>query len=257
MSRGFGSTFGSAATGEQIILNTSFTITGGYSFSCWVYVNTSGENTFGLVINSGATPQVLALRLAGSTTAWLTTTPWSTTRGTWTYTSPIGAGVWYHICQTYDGSSTANNPTVYINGNTVSVTLSTTPAGSFGTVLSAFSIGNAGTTNFDGMIAHAAIWNNKVLKAGDALSLAQGVNPLLIAPDSLVMYCPLDGINNPEFDFVKGNTSSIAGTRLGKSDPPVQPLSRIRSSFHSYDVKKLFQSAWAVPVNFPQQGYGT
>ena len=56
----------------------------------------------------------------------------STTNGVWIITSAtLTAGAWNHVVVTYDGTSTANNPVIYINGASVAVTRSTAPVGTY------------------------------------------------------------------------------------------------------------------------------
>lgn len=155
------------------------------------------------------------------------TAPWSTTRGDWRVSQPA-TGIWHHFCITYSGSATTNTPIVYVNGASVTVTLQAAPVGTFGGTYTTTPIGNTTAVQWDGMLAHIAIWKNTVLTAGEALSLYHGVNPLLVRPDTLGLYTPLDGVNNPEFDYAS-KPATITLTRCGTSDPPVQPLSRIRS----------------------------
>lgn len=59
---------------------------------------------------------------------------WSTTNGAWKTTSNVlTAGAWHHICLTYDGGATTNNPIMYINGVSKAMTRLTAPAGTYRT----------------------------------------------------------------------------------------------------------------------------
>lgn len=226
MSRGFGSTFG-AGTTDIVRINYSSTILAVASFSCWYYVNGAGGANTGNLFrrDSGVT---WAVAMNSSTTSMLFVPAFSTTSGNWSWTN--AAGRWQHILLTYDGSSTANNPVVYLDGALVSVSRNTAPVGTFqGTASSTF-IGNRtdGTRNFDGMVAHVVVWNGVTLSAGDAVALASGINPIIIGPGPQLLNLPLSGINNPESDFINGASLSMTGTRLGTSEPMVQPLIRLR-----------------------------
>lgn len=57
---------------------------------------------------------------------------WSGTSGDWTF-APPSTGAFHEILITYDNSSTANNPVVYIDGSPVSVTRAVGPTGSYKT----------------------------------------------------------------------------------------------------------------------------
>lgn len=58
------------------------------------------------------------------------TADWGTTAGEWeTPGGTILINNWYHICETYNSNSTANNPTAYINGASQVMTRDSIPAG--------------------------------------------------------------------------------------------------------------------------------
>lgn len=124
--------------------------------------------------------------------------PFSGVDGFWEVTSPVLAeGVWSHIAFTYDNSSTANNPLIYINGVSETVTETQTPTGT----VSAddafdFLIGNDGDFNrqFFGQITEVAYWSTVLTQAGVtqlANSRIKGM-PLQIQPSSLAGYWPLN-----------------------------------------------------------------
>lgn len=220
MSRGFGSTFG-AGTTDLIETNFNAPLATNISYSLWFYLNAVGGGTFGHAISINTnSPTRFGLLDSDSLTSLGVYLPWSTTAGQWDFTIPV-AQAWTNVVLTYSGSSTANTPIIYVNGIPASVVLATSPSGSYGTGGGNLYLGNwsTGARNWDGMLAHFALWNGAILTAGEALSLANGMNPLLIRPDSLSTYLPLDGINKPESDLIKGNSLSIIGTRLGTSDP--------------------------------------
>lgn len=54
--------------------------------------------------------------------------PYSGTTGQW-ITGDISLNVWHHLAVIYDQGATTNDPTVYVDGQTVSVTESATPVG--------------------------------------------------------------------------------------------------------------------------------
>ncbi len=113
-----------------------------------------------------------------------------TTGGTWTWTkSPFKA--WTNITLTYDGSSTANDPIVYYNGVSQTVTRATAPTGTIQTNTDAYMIGNTGVANrgWDGYLAEFAIWD-RILSASEAAALGKGYSPLFF-PASLVEYVPM------------------------------------------------------------------
>lgn len=227
MSRGYGSTFGGAAFGEQIQTNNSFVVSTAYSFSCWLYAHGTGQSGNGLVFAMGSGNTTIACRFdSGNPGNMAVSAAWSTARGNWIFPSP-SSDAWHHFCISYSGSSTSNTPAVYIDGVAQSVTLTTPPTGTFGVSVTTVGIGNAPGISpgvlWNGMLAHAAFWRDAALNTAQIGALAAGTNPMLIRPDALVMYVPLTGINNPEFDLKGFPASVVTGTRLGTSEPPAMP----------------------------------
>lgn len=55
----------------------------------------------------------------------------------------------------------------------------------------------------DGTIYEVGVWN-VALTAAEIASLAAGVSPLLVRPESLVSYCPVWGRSDPEPDLIDG-----------------------------------------------------
>lgn len=97
-------------------------------------------------------------------------------------------GVWMHGCGVYTSDTSR---TAYLDGGSaVTDTTSCTPSA----IMDNTVIGSARRTiadnGFDGRIAEAGIWNTD-LTAAEVLSLAEGVSPLKVRPQSLVFYAPL------------------------------------------------------------------
>lgn len=227
MSRQFGNNIG---TNWNDVVTTRYTaaIVGGkYSFAYWVIWRTNGQFGFG---NSHSQANVFAhggSNQAGKMTLY---TGWSGAGGQFDWALVASNTRWRHICVTYDNSSASNIPVAYVDGVSVAVTTTQTPTGSAPTGTGALTVGGAGAgAAIDGMMAHDAHWNGIILTPSEVLSLASGMNPILIRPDSLVSYLPLTGTNSPEPDLIKNNTLSITGSKLGTSEPPVQPLLKIGS----------------------------
>jgi len=55
----------------------------------------------------------------------------NTTVGEWSTVATIDTNEWAHIAVTYDATSVANDPTIYVNGLSLAVTEDTTPAGTY------------------------------------------------------------------------------------------------------------------------------
>jgi len=220
MARGIGPTLGTATTDR--ISGPTLPKLPQASISAWILVNGLGGTSSGAIVantNNASFNWGIGV-VTNTSTLRVRARGWSTQIGTWT--APLGAGgTWQHIVVTYDHSSTGNNPVVFVNGISQTVTRTQAPTGTFTNSPQPVAIGCevSNAFNFDGLIAHVAWWNGILLSAPDALALASGVSPLMVRPDSLTFYVPLDGVSNPEPDMV-GSPWSLLGTRSTVSEPP-------------------------------------
>lgn len=227
MSRGFGSTFGVGAS-DSISTQAVLTFSGKQSFSFWAYINGSGGGALGRILSStaaGIGGITMLIDLVGAGTQFRLSGWFSTTTGDFRIAAP-SSGSWHHILMTYDASSSSNVPVMYLDGVSQSITTTTSPVGSANGASSTNGIiGNngGGVRNWDGMIAHLAAWNI-ILNQGDATYLAAGNSPYLNHKESLMLYPPLYGNNNPETDLINGTSSSITGTLKGSSDPAIKAI---------------------------------
>lgn len=111
----------------------------------------------------------------------------ATTNGAWTFTHN-GLNTWQHVVVTYDNTNNANNPVVYLNGVSVSVTRVTSPVGAMATDDNYLAIGNRAdlVRAWDGGIMYGRIWN-RILSSTEAGLLYQ--NPWRI-------YLPIQTTNH-------------------------------------------------------------
>lgn len=243
MSRGFGSTFGAGTT--DVVAIQSITTSSIISLSEWFYMNAtnSGGGSAGCLFYSGAgTSNGIFIGLNGSTSS-MKTVPFANASSSYTWAAP-SSSAWHHILFTW---AAGNIPIVYIDGASVAVTSGNgIMTGNTGECGIGNEAPNASTRNWDGMIAHAALWNNVILGPKEALALYSGINPIFIYPDSLKFYLPLDGVSNPEFDFINGNSIGITGTKLGTSDPPIRPLAALQNVLRS--TSELDKSPFTPPA---------
>jgi len=136
-------------------------------------------------------------------------------------TAGVSDSNWHHAAVAFNANG---HVTVYLDGgNSASASGSTiTPAGVDTITLGAWdnNTGYSNTNQFmSGDIAETAIYNIE-LTAADIASLASGVSPLLVRPESLVFYSPL--IRNEDYDIVGGVSLSIGGTPEISAHPAIQ-----------------------------------
>lgn len=238
MARAFGATLGVATTD---LINTKYAtgVTTTISMSVWSNRNGDGGSAQGRMIDqffSGN--QNMGVALYNDVTGYLFQCPFSVTIGIFSFPRPTTGG-WHHIAVAYDASNVANVPDIWLDGVKQTVTTTSTPVGTVTTLSGTWFIGNRSNAgrNWDGLISHAAIWNGYMLKAPEVSVLAAGCPPTLVKPENIGMYCPLDGVNNPEMDYMNGLVTTVTGTKLGLSEPPVVPAAAIPDLFvHSDSI---------------------
>ncbi len=96
---------------------------GGATVSIWLLSDGRGENNEGCAIDK--TQWKLHMITDTTTMRFQQNYTLTADEGQWDFT--ITAGVWQHIVLVYNNNLGANNPTVYLNGVSVSVTEITTP----------------------------------------------------------------------------------------------------------------------------------
>jgi hypothetical protein len=129
------------------------------------------------------------------------------------------AGTWNHGCGVYTSDSSR---TAYLNGvaGTTDTNARTPNAGSLDRVLVGRFQGGATIVYCDALIAEAALWN-VALSADEVASLAKGVSPLLVRPDSLAFYAPIYGTHGPEPELIGGRDLTVQGGATKAAHPRI------------------------------------
>ena len=115
--------------------------------------------------------------------------------GIWTCPRPA-LSQWHSLTVTMDGSSVANNPLMYVDGVSQTVTEATTPTGTFTIDNTTLNLGNRNDNVrvWDGGLAEFAQWN-RILSAAEVAAIAAGDNPRTLA--NLIEYIPMLTTDNP------------------------------------------------------------
>lgn len=217
--RGFGSTYGVGATDQVAINSITFTTT--HSTSVWFFINSAAGAAVANRIYD-ADSGVTAFSYTPTTTATNIGYGFSGTGGNWTIAAP-SRGVWHNVVITYDGSSTANNPIVYLDGVSVTVTRTIAPVGTYTGGAVAGAIGqrhSGGARVWDGSIAEFSLWENQILTANEALALSKGVSPLKIrSAATSTIYLPLFGKSGEQSWGKIHTTQTITGTAFQPHAP--------------------------------------
>jgi len=124
------------------------------------------------------------------------------------------------------------NVTFYLNGSTdgggtptygaATYTQGTaTGADAIGTTLAA-GVPTSTARQFDGDISEIGIWAGATsLSTADFAAYSDGVSPLLICPETLINYWPLDGAYSPEPDTINGKDATITGSLPAADHPAI------------------------------------
>ena len=101
----------------------------------------------------------------------------------WSAAGTIDEGEWYHIAVSYDGTSTSNNPVIYVNGTSKSITEEDAPSATINTANNSgvTTIGNStftpeslkplsGMYPFEGYIDEVSLWNDN-LSSGEVSAI--------------------------------------------------------------------------------------
>lgn len=170
----------------------------------------------------------------GVAAQWVLNADWSTTSGTWHMPKP-STGAWLQAGFSYDWGATTNDPLMYQNGVSQTVTERFAPSGTAQNTATALMIGtdnaNSGSiAAWDGRMAEYAYWN-RILTAGEWAALGKGFSPLFFRR-GLVFYMPLMGRISPEPDYIFGTTGTVTGA-TGTSHPKIIYPSTRQGDFSS------------------------
>ena len=156
---------GAGATWDAIIGNN----TGGGStqlmtFAAWIYIDEAAAGTSNRIIQFGTNPGV-GLSMHETSLYFELFTWWSTSGYVdWqTDNNVLTKGKWHHIAATYDGSSTANNAKIYLDGVLISAAASETRVGTWNGIDSTdcyIAASAADNVWFEGSIGDVAVWNS-------------------------------------------------------------------------------------------------
>ena len=154
----------------------------------------------------------------------------STTAGVWTIPTP-SAAAWHHIVITYDGSATTNNPVIYVDGVSQTVTTAQTPVGTLGAGNVQLYVGNRSDTLrvFNGSMEEAAVWN-VILTGANVTSLynaGAGALATSVQNANLKGYWQLCG-GSPEADASTGaHPLTVSGTTVSTSHVGLCPVTSL------------------------------
>ena len=216
-------------------LSASLDSLSSYSLSAWVYADE--DIVWGTVlqrIDGVDTDQYFRIMIYGGANdnVYFYSSTFATSLGVWrTGTGTISPATWYHIALTYNASSTSNNPIIYINGVSKTVTETTTPVGVVQAITGgSIYIGNNAAKNvdYDGKLADVRTYN-AILTAAQVLSLYNAGAFTASFDTNLVFNAPLTSattLGGSSFDGFILTSSQLLIDRIGcvQGTPSGSPL---------------------------------
>jgi hypothetical protein len=218
-------TFGGVSTDAVVTgLTTHATLS---SYSIWTYRTGAGAGAGGRMFEkrTGADGQVEVWYYNTSATdRYELLRNWSGAVGQWWIATP-SANAWHHLVITYDTGAAGNNPVIYVDGGSVTVTRSSTPSGTANPNTSAYVLGNRtndSARNWAGDLAEFAKWEGVLLGQGDVDTLFAGdsYTPLYVQRPFLEAYYEMGRAWSPEPDLTNQQTAAtVTGTVFSTRTP--------------------------------------
>lgn len=194
--------------GSSTYIESALAVTHPMTLACWAYSTslTVAQALIAVGVAGGTHRNVLFMsgHIGGdpvqASTQGTATSGASTTTG---YT----ANTWHHCAATFSSSASR---AAFIDGGSKGTDVGTTGATGFDSVLLGARYSTTRGLFFVGKMAEAAVWSDTLTDA-EIASLAKGLCPLKVRPQSLVIYAPLVR----ELSDLKGGTLTSASTSVG------------------------------------------
>lgn len=196
------------------------------TLSAWIYVDAFDATSIRIIMYNAS--QVAGTRLYLSNTKLVFSDPFTTSGGLWieTNANTFTSGAWHNVVVTYNRSSTANDPIIYIDGSVQALTEFTAPVGTaMDETGGEFQIGNTKNTAgvyvaaFDGKIFDARVYK-RILTAAEVTELYNAGTPdTSLVTDGLVF-------QGPAVYADQGDATSLAGTVLTSDDRLIENIVR-------------------------------
>jgi len=151
------------------------------------------------------------------------------TDGQWDTAVDIPLNAWHAMGIDHDLSDVANNPSIWVDGVSDSLTEVVTPIGPAVNLAQYYMIGcrklqGSNRRTVDGKLAHATAWT-AALSATHQEALGRGANPFIMRNDILLVYTPLDGDESPEPNYADTAFQVTVDAAIkGSDNPPVELL---------------------------------
>lgn len=214
---------------------TNVTLGNPRSFVMWVRPDTQGTSNLGGILKHGTGNGRTMLRWNGSAgSSKLQILSDRSTDGIWVMTTGFATfSAWHFVGLVYDGSSTSNDPVLYVSdGSTLSIltvgsglTESSAPSGSEQSEALTLVLGQGnGSDAEDGKIGEFACWANRGLSGAEMAGIF--VNGVMQVPGAY-LYWSMDRQTNALALDLSGNGrhGTVASATVAEN-PPIRPAGR-------------------------------
>jgi hypothetical protein len=192
-----------------------------FSFSCWAQFDlvTSTQYLFN-INNSTDNGQGLTVWLSNN--GILNYTQKQATDSTYvaTTTGDVTTGsAWRHVCVTHDGSTTATNCAIYLDGTALTHTTDQNGVGAREAATGDWMVGGRwvgdDTRTFDGGLCLFGVWEGYELTTSQVTLLSEGQHPWMVHKDNLIWAPPLFSGAGPDPISAKISTKTGTNTQIG------------------------------------------
>jgi len=194
---------------SMLMIGTACTI------SIWTYITGNGENNEGFLIAKGSGGgEGIRLQVAGGSSLYFVVAG-ATYLVRANTNAAFSFNTWYNFLATWDGSTTAANSHIYINGTEINYNQTQNGVSLSSTFDGMITIGNRGSfaRTFYGALSEAAVWNVELTtrEIRNVASSRVKRMPLQIRPGNLQGYWPLDELSNDALSFGSGLFRDLSG----------------------------------------------
>lgn len=221
---------------------------GAISFSAWVWQDTRGN--FPRILELGG--YKVLIRSDWNSIGFNSAR--SSTAGDWRSDSVISTGSWQHLAVTFNGSSSANTPSIYLNGVKQGTIVVSAPNGTSLANAGTGFIGNRGdgTRPFDGKIDQVRIYN-RVLSDGEIARLYSDNG---LASPELISTAPVAGGIEIRWTATAGSGITYKVARASSLQGPFEFIGTPVSTLSFLDSSASPQQTYFYNVTAGSAGIG-
>jgi len=190
-----------------------------FTMGCWTYRESDGEGSVGTIFDKSNATIANGWHLQIASSLYNFRTAWTTTDGIWTIPEST-VNTWSHIAVSYNFGSTANDPTIYVDGVEQSETEVNNPNGTELNDIDDLDIGNrtGADRTWDGKLADCFFYN-RILTANEIKQIMRWGPQSL--KNGLIGYWPLGAFTGNNYTSTTNLNGTPTGLTVSNIGPPV------------------------------------